>query len=452
MGNSYGYQSTMGRSRLIPPGANVATTIRPGKWTLTDVGGVLLMAAALTSPWNALSIAGNRPGVLFLVLAAILIAFDSLAARAPGRTRAWIWLPALAVAIVLGVHAVVPVDPSYLLGRFEYVTALDVTTINPWVRAGQWLLAMTILPAVLAHAARRRPAWVPRVISAWVVGAAVSGLVAVLDFAGITNISLTLLGFENGLSRGAGLSFHPNSLGISCAIAAPAALWIMGRRRWLGLLLVAITSAGAIFSGSRAAQAGVIVGILLVLLFATRSRRVIPWLLGLITAVVVYALVLAPSIIEQTSELFRFTSTNAVQSDEGRAALAAQALLDFQHSPLHGLGIEYVLLAHNIYLQLLAAGGLLLFLAVGSYWVLSIRDAWKARGFEHGLTVYLAVGVVVWLLGGWVSNQLIDPFLYFPVAGIVAAYAAAPRNDETAPDEPDKARRGRYMRSEFTRS
>ncbi|WP_162240805.1 O-antigen ligase family protein [Microbacterium sp. Leaf151] len=433
-------------SHTLTVRAKHAPRISPGKWTLTDIGGALLVVAALTSPWNALNIANNRPGVLFLALAALLISLDTLATRAPGRSPLWVWLPALAVAIVVGVHAVIPVDASYLLGRFEYVTALDVTTINPWVRAGQWVLAMTVLPAVLALAARRRPAWVPRVITAWVIGAAVSALVAILDFAGITNVSVTLLGFQNGLSRGAGLSFHPNSLGISCAVAAPAALWIMGGRRWLGLLLLAVTSAGAVFSGSRAAQAGVIVGILLVLMFATRSRRVIPWLIGLVAAIVVYVLVLDPSILQQTSELFRFSSANAAQSDEGRSDLAAQALLDLQHSPLHGLGIEYVLLAHNIYLQLLAAGGLLLFLAVVSYWVMSIRDAWRVRGFESGLTVYLAVSVSVWLLGGWVSNQLIDPFLYFPVAGIAAAFAVTTSRGTQPPDAPGKAHRRIFER------
>ena len=63
----------------------------------------------------------------------------------------------------------------------------------------------------------------------------------------------------------------------------------------------------------------------------------------------------------QFGEMVRFANTgDTFRSNSLRRLLARQALSDFDYNPTIGIGYEVLVDAHSIYLQILAAGGLLL--------------------------------------------------------------------------------------------
>ena len=75
--------------------------------------------------------------------------------------------------------------------------------------------------------------------------------------------------------------------------------------------------------------------------------------------------------------------------------------------------------AHSIYLQILAAGGLLLASGMVLFWFGLVRAGWRLRHVDP-IAMFLVASVVVWLAVGLVENQLTDRYIYFPVAAIAA--------------------------------
>jgi O-antigen ligase len=127
-----------------------------------------------------------------------------------------------------------------------------------------------------------------------------------------------------------------------------------------------------------------------------------------------------PNLVEKASGFFRFGSTDrlVVQSNEERSALAQQGVSDFLERPVDGIGLEAIAQAHNIYLQLLASGGLILTAGMLLYFGGVLRAGYAERNDPDPLGACLFIAVVVWLAAGPFGNQIADRYLYFPVAMI----------------------------------
>ncbi|MDT0185736.1 O-antigen ligase family protein [Microbacterium sp. ARD31] len=380
------------------------------------------MASAVFSTWNALPPIGPLAISYWLLLIAILLLFiDSTAAKLRPLVPMWIGLPILALVIVLIGNYLFPTEPAYLGSRFVYFDAATVADANPLIRAVQWGIGLAALPLCLATAGLIRSTWIPKVMYAWVFGIAVSGTVACLDFVGLTSFSLNLLGFENAGARQAGLTFHPNSLGISCAMALPIAMVGASRRPRIGTIFLALLIAGAFVSGSRAAQAGAVAGVLFTLLFVPSSRRVIVPLSLIGVGLGVALFLSTPDLFRDAAQILRFTEGSSGASDVGRSELAAQGVRDFVERPIIGIGLEYLLFAHSVPLQLAAAGGILLAVPMAVYFAAALIQGWRVGATIGDPARSYVAALAVWMGVGLVSNQLIDVFLYYPIAGIVAA-------------------------------
>ncbi|PWW21887.1 hypothetical protein JD79_01029 [Geodermatophilus normandii] len=167
----------------------------------------------------------------------------------------------------------------------------------------------------------------------------------------------------------------------------------------------------------------------LTLLVLEAGRRLVVPLLVAATAAAAVVWALVPSLVDRIASALRLTGEDsAAASDSVRAGVADQALLDFAHSPVRGIGLPVVADGHSIYLQLLAAGGALLFLGFAATVTAAAVDARSLARRLGALPLVLLVCTAVWLLVGVVENQLTDLYLHVPpalVAGLRAATAAA---------------------------
>jgi O-antigen ligase len=242
------------------------------------------------------------------------------------------------------------------------------------------------------------------------------------DYFGITQIGAALLGGVNASGRQSGLASHPNNLGVACAIAVPVAMWLFTRHPRIGFLSVAVLLVGAFVTGSRGAQAGAALAVVLTLILVRETRRIFVWIAAGLVLGGFLLITFAPDVVSSALQLLRFLdpSTGADASDTGRSALAQQAITDFSYNPAFGVGFEILTNAHSVPLQLLSSGGIVLATAIISLFAGSIRSGWKLRKSIGGLTGALLVSVIVWLAQSVIENQLVDRYLYFPVAIIVA--------------------------------
>ena len=397
---------------------------------MADVAVPFTLLAVLTCTWNGVSVAGLQLVDLFLVIAVALITLDSLT----GTRRLWVprWV-GIATFVILGLavlHVFMPAPESYLSGRFtllnvEAVLAQQDGTGGTILIAVRWSIAVIALPLVVAYLVRVSPALLGRVGFAWAFGAAISAAVGVADWFGVTNIGEQLIGGINIAGRQSGLASHANNLGFACVIAAPIAAHLFRRRPKTAVALLIALSAGAFATGSRGAQVGMVIALLASAIVLKIGRRAIWWTL-LVGVVIVFAVAqYAPQVIGDAASLLRFdtVATGSSASDLGRDRLGEQARLDFMAYPLAGVGMGVLTAAHSVPLQLAAAGGLALILGMVIYWGGALRDAWRFRNLETGIGMAAGLSVVLWLTQAIVQNQLVDRYLYVPVA-IIAGVAA----------------------------
>ena len=394
----------------------------------------LLVAAAFVSSWNAVTIAGIQP-VDMLLGAALLLSILYLATGEIPWVPVWARIGTAGILAVTITHLIVPASAAYMSQRYVYVPWSMIASgqelvDNGALRGTKWLLAALMLPVLVIETARYKPDLLPRIANAWLAGVSVSSVIAVTDLLGLTSINVTLILLGNATERQAGLTSHPNHLGLAAALAAPLAIRLAMKSRFKGVAVLLVLALGAVVSGSRAGQAAFVLAVALTIAWTGRAWRLLPgvaFAAGISLAALVWV---RPNLVEKTSDFFRIGSTHrlVVQANEERSSLSQQGVADFVERPIDGIGLEVIAQAHNIYLQLLAAGGLILAGGMLLYFGGVLRAAYAERNDPDPLGVCLLIAVVVWMAAGAFGNQITDRYLYFPVALIAGLQALRARH------------------------
>lgn len=174
------------------------------------------------------------------------------------------------------------------------------------------------------------------------------------------NVAATLFQDPFVEGRYAGLTTHPNVMGVCQALSLALAPFLLGtlprRYRWIVVIGAAVSMYGVWISGSRAA---LLCAVALTLLYPL-VKRSIPVALA-VAALCVPAIVVVDRVAQNpdpSNALGRLLGAGSVSnSDEARRAGAQAGIDQFLSHPLLGDGWVTVWLAHNVYLQVAAAIG-----------------------------------------------------------------------------------------------
>jgi hypothetical protein len=402
----------------------------------------LVLLAAFTAPCTGIKLSsGGAPADVFIVLslgiAGLMATFGNLRFRLPS----WPILPCLAIGLCVLVRQIDPA-PTYIR-----VLRMQVYGHSPddIMKALFWIFALVFVPAaVVACRAieRRSTVWI---MASFVAGSALSSLVAVTDFIGVTPNIGRALGdatqictyrcFNAGLgARMNGLTDHPNTLGMTATLSIPIAMYFVStmRRKWIAVIAIIALFGGILVSGSRGAQAAApfcaLAGLLIMPRGPSQGRhtRTISVLAAVLGGLVV--LMAMPSHARQGILRIFDTSKDALGSDSERAELLRSAIQDWHSYPVFGAGISHIVEAHNIYLQFLASGGVVLAMAMLVYFFVVLRESWTLARQGVVLARFLMLSVVTWLVLGLVFNAVTDRYLFYTI-GCIAALAWASANE-----------------------
>jgi len=413
-------------------------------WLSKTVVGCFLVAS-FTATWGGIYLGGIQTADIFLFLTLVvtvaMVVFGNLRFAIPW----WLWAPAVALFVCFTALIYSPIPDAYSGLRYEYESI--ILTLPPaGVESAFWLVALLAVP-IAAIACTALDSRVPKWIVAWfLAGVAVSSLIALTDLTNLTHVSRNLTttlrpGYQFDNHRQTGLTDHPNTLGLVCTIAVPFAVHFISesRRRWLPCIALVLLCGGVVASGSRGAQMVFPAAGLVAIVVSPHRKKVVGWLAATLTAAVLGGLTaltqLAPGILDK---LFRFDDNgSSVGSNEQRASLHLQAWNDFKNYPIFGIGIKHIAEAHNIYLQMMSAGGIVLVAGMLIYWFGTLRSCWLAKRSGEALGAYLMLSVIASLVIGVLENDLTDRFLYYTI-GCAAALAATYRVETRASHPPDQ--------------
>jgi O-antigen ligase len=300
----------------------------------------------------------------------------------------------------------------------------------------QVLIAMVVIPVMIASVANT-PRRIERLLDVFVISAAINAGVGLVDWAGFHIAPVVA-----GAGRSAGLTIHPNYLALTCTIAIPLAmLWIGrgGRWRTAGIGCTGLLLAGAYASGSRAGAVTAVLGVVATMVVVPRLRTGLGFTVPAVGLVLLALFIFAG---DQILEQIRIsgdvgTAINTAGSDSQRSQLAHLAMDQFEARPISGVGMSVIADAHSIYLQLLAAGGVIAMLSFLTYMGGLAASAWRAMaGPLRDVAAAISVSIVMWLVNGIIDNQLADKYLWVvPGLLIAAAYVTSASRAEQ-PREP----------------
>jgi hypothetical protein len=324
-------------------------------------------------------------------------------------------------------HEVLPTSQAYLDSRLVVDPAgkrIPEINVNGYVGT-KFLVPILILPAVFLFARTHAGKAVRNIMIAYASGTAVSSVLALAQVLGVSNLASQIRGYDvvDGLnaSRSAGLAVHPNFLGMTCVLSLPFALWLLrnpaGRDRAIGWALLGANLLGVYASGSRGGAAVAVIAIVGSVVVIPAYRRALPTVGLLLALIAGFAFVVKPGIGHAILKALRLTQNNqsATGSDLIRAQVGAQGLRDFRHSPLDGVGLQVAAEAHNVYLQALAAGGLLLLTGLLVFVFGGLSRAASALRNEPAAYPIL-VSIVCAATLAWLENSLTDRLAYVPLA------------------------------------
>lgn len=408
-----------------------------------------ILLASFTSTWAIVKpIAGPLALSDYLLALSLVITVPLLIiGKVPLAIPGWIFIPALVIPVCVLVRQIDPPKDHSNVSRLQ----IQLDNPDSLHHALIWLAALYVVPfAVIAAAAieRRVVEWV---MGAYVAGVAVSCVVAITDMLGMTHIAAGLTYQQSAASpvqydwqttRYAGLSDHPNMLGMVCVISLPIVIYFMSRMRrtWIpGMAFIAL-SAGLLASGSRGAQAFSVMTVVVAVLCVPNRRAVVRAISFTMSIIVAGGVVSLFTVLADSRRwLLRFTGGGdpfeAQRSNESRLGLLEQGWGDFQQHPLFGAGLQHIAESHNIYLQLLAAGGVVLLMGMLAYFACILRDCWRLSRNGMMLARFLMTSIASWLVLGVIENEIVDRELYFTVA-CVAALVATTKRDQGSLRQP----------------
>lgn len=398
-----------------------------------------ILLAALTSTWPIVKpIAGPLALSDYLLALSLLVAVPMLiVGKLPLAIPGWIFIPAFIIPVCVLVRQIDPPRDS------SNVSRLQVQLDNPESldHALIWLAALYVVPFAIISAAAIERRVVEWVLAAYVAGVAISCVVAITDMLGLTHIASALtyqrsvaspVQYDWQTTRYAGLSDHPNMLGMVCVISLPIVIYFMSRTRriWLpGMAFIAL-SAGLLASGSRGAQAFSLLTVIVAVLCVPNRRAIVRAISFTMSIIVAGGIVLLFTVLADSRRwLLRFTGGGdpfeAQRSNESRLGLLGQGWGDFQRHPLFGAGLQHIAESHNIYLQLLAAGGVVLLMGMLAYFACILSDCWRLSRDGVMLARFLMTSIGSWLVLGVIENEIVDRELYFTVGCVAALVATA---------------------------
>lgn len=264
--------------------------------------------------------------------------------------------------------------------------------------------------------------WTIATASAYLVGNAV-------------NVIASYLKGPTGEGRYWGLTTHGNVMGLCAAIGfgmTPFLLYAVPRQyRWLVVLGSAFSFWGIWISGSRAALAAVLV---LMALYPLLTRSIYSALaVAAFGFASVYVVDWVSRHADGSNALERLLGGGSARgSDEEREALAEMAIDQFWEHPVMGGGLANVMAAHSIYLQILAAIGVVgiaFFIAVLGSMVRPLILVRRPYGF-------LAAPALTYAMAGLVSPLLWDRYIWCALSLALMASRLA-REDDPAEPDPD---------------
>jgi hypothetical protein len=391
---------------------------------------VSVAAFVLVVNWNGIRLPHGAAVDAVMALAgaavALLVVVDRRAVPLPG----WLLLAGGGLFIAGLVTLSFPPRPGLVTGTaFIYVLADPARLVLPHSNVLALLkleLVWLVIPPMLAIIATDRTRCVT-LLDVWALSTVVSAAVGIVDIAGIHLAPNPIQGH-----RSSGLTLQPNYLGLGCAMGLPATLlWVGRSARWTiaGWAGVGILLGGVLVSGSRAGAAGALLAIAFTALAVPplRSRTA---LLFPVCGMAMILLLMLTTVGHQILHQTRISTPLATyQSDAGRSQLHQVAISQFGARPLSGVGFGVVEDAHDIYLQLLAAGGVI---ALASFVVYLWGLAGAARhcfgGTLRNEAAGASVAIVVWLMSGPFENQLADKFLYI-LPGLLYAMSVVARKE-----------------------
>lgn len=346
-------------------------------------------------------------------------------------------------------------------GILAIVPSENTASLVPTLRFAVTLGAMPLMLMLGAST----PPRIQLLVDAWLVAVVVNSIVAVLDVLGITSIGLALtsIDFVRFTDRAPGLTSHPNHLGLIAAMALPVAvarLGTGGRRGLTALGVVPIILAGVAASGSRGALLAGVAGVIIFFAFGVATRRSRSTLMlfgGPVAAFVILASALGNGALTGSVAVSRLAGDAGTQeSNNARLLTLRESVSEAAAHPLVGEGFAVVRTAHNIYIQLLQAGGLLALAGFVAFAASIMRRArWLAQQphasppWLPALAAGCGASVSVWLLFGMFGNAVYDRYLYVPVGLVLAlaivhqrsrlARGTSDASQGVAPSSPDAA-------------
>jgi O-antigen ligase len=401
--------------------------------SLTGLTTVLVCGAVLTSSWDALKIHGLGPADALTFLAGGCLVMAFMLGQRPPKLPAWISIPAGLLVLSALLTELWKPSANYLLGRYQPDATLATLGSQVGVTSNsgnllKFMLAFLLLPALIIYVGRSKAA-LRRLGFAWLAGCVINGLIVISDQLGYTHVSTSLLGFADVSGRQAGLSTQANVAALAMVLCLPIAVWCASiarpGRRVLGLASIGILLWADYLTGSRGGLAVGVILLLVAVLSLPPVRRSLGKLLLVAVPVLIFEASSLTSALNGVISRSRLSSNSALTSDSIRADLGKQALLDFQRSPLHGVGLFAAEQGHNVYLQVLAATGLIgaagmLFFAFGA--VRTGFRLWKTPA--PGSLVLLARACTVTFIGvlvlAYIENSLLPRFMYLAPAMLAA--------------------------------
>lgn len=304
-----------------------------------------------------------------------------------------------------------PFNVAYLSERAAYLESIGIVdarqqVLNIAVVGIEFALLFTLYPLLISTLINNGLISIKLFSNLILLGALTSVIIGIFNY---FNQIKFLFGLDLQQSgRISGLSFHANEFGLTCLMAIPLTYVAVRNIPIVLYAIVGILSCGLLLSGSRISQA--IALPLIVICEIIGFRKVIPRKLNKpiihVLIFVFYGVSLFYVIKSQRNleYYFRFGANSANQSNSTRVAVAIQGVQDFARNPIIGIGFSAYKNALNIYIQLLATGGMTLFITTMIYW---LKNSFYAFRKNQSQDVKLfASCFYAWLIDGFFTNAI----------------------------------------------